>query len=46
VHRVVIGATVIDHEGVARAPEGPRFEVAAIPTTQGGKITRIDFVRG
>jgi hypothetical protein len=46
VHRVVIGATVIDHEDVARAPEGPRFEVAAIYTTHGGKITRIDFVKG
>lgn len=46
VHRIVIGATVIDHEDVARSPEGPHFEVAAIYTTQNGKITRIDFVKG
>lgn len=46
VHRVVVGATVIDHEDVARAPDGPRFEVAAIYTTRDGKIARVDFVKG
>jgi hypothetical protein len=46
VHRIVIGATVIDHEDVARTPDGARFEVAAIYTTQAGKIARVDFVKG
>lgn len=46
VHRMVIGATVIDHEDVARAPDGPRFEVAAIYTTRDGRIARVDFVKG
>lgn len=45
VHRIVIGAKVIDHEDVVRGPEGPRFEVAAIYTMQDGKIARVDFVK-
>ena len=46
VHRIVIGATVIDHEDVARTPDGERFEVAAIYTMRNGKIGRVDFVKG
>lgn len=46
VNRVVIGNTVIDHERVARTPGGDTFDVAAIYTVRGGKIARVDFVRG
>ncbi|MGA0600719.1 nuclear transport factor 2 family protein [Caulobacter sp. KR2-114] len=46
VNRVVIGNTVIDHERVARTPGGDTFDVAAIYTIAGGKIARVDFVRG
>jgi len=45
-NRIVIGATVIDHERVARTPGGDIFEVAAIYTIRGDKIARVDFVRG
>lgn len=43
--RIDLGSTVIDHEEVSRAPDGERFEVAAIYTLQGGKISRVDFAR-
>ncbi len=46
VNRVVIGNTVIDHERVARTPGGDTFDVAAVYTIRGGKIARVDFVRG
>ena len=45
IHRIVVGATVIDHEDVARTAGGERFQVAAIYTMRDGKIARIDFVR-
>jgi hypothetical protein len=45
VHRIDLGATVIDHEDVERAPGGERFQVAAIYTLNGGQITRVDFAR-
>ena len=44
-NRVVVGATVIDHEKVIRAPGGETFEVAAIYTFRGDKIARVDFVK-
>lgn len=44
-HRMVIGATVIDHERVSRVPGGETFEVAAIYTIKGDKIVRVDFVK-
>jgi hypothetical protein len=46
VGRIVVGDTVVDHERVARKPGGDTFDVAAIYTIRGGKIARVDFVRG
>ena len=46
VSRIVIGDTVIDHERVVRKPGDASFDVAAIYTIRGGKIARVDFVRG
>ena len=43
--RMVVGQTVIDHERVARGPDGPVFDVAAIYTFRDEKIARIDFIR-
>lgn len=37
---------VIDHEDVARAPGGERFQVGAIYSFKGDKIARVDFARG
>jgi len=45
VNRVAVGATVIDHEDVTRAPGGERFEVAAIYTFRNGLIARVDFAK-
>lgn len=45
VNRIDLGATVIDHEAVERAPGGETFDVAAIYTIRGGKIARVDFAR-
>lgn len=45
VNRMVVGATVIDHERVVRAPGGATFEVIAIYTLAGGKIARVDFCK-
>ncbi len=45
VHRIDLGATVIDHESVSRGPGGDSFDVAAIYTLRDGKIARVDFVR-
>jgi hypothetical protein len=44
-NRMVLGATVIDHEKVVRSPGGETFEVIAIYTIAGGKIARVDFVK-
>jgi hypothetical protein len=44
-HRIVVGANVIDHEHVERAPGGDTFQVAAIYTLAGGKIARVDFAK-
>jgi uncharacterized protein (TIGR02246 family) len=45
VNRLVVGATVIDHEHVVRGPGVQPFEVAAIYTFADGKIARVDFVK-
>lgn len=45
VNRIAFANTVIDHEDVARAPDGERFEVAAIYTIKNGLIARVDFAR-
>ena len=44
-NRIVVGAHVIDHEQVLRAPRGESFQVAPIYTLAGGKIARVDFVK-
>ena len=44
--RIVLGATVIDHERVDRGDgTTPVFEVAAIYTFRGEKIARVDFAK-
>jgi hypothetical protein len=45
VSRMVLGATVIDHERVFRSPDAEPFEVAAIYTVAGDRIARVDFVK-
>lgn len=45
VKRIAVGAVVIDHEDIARGPDGPSFRAAAIYTVQAGRIVRVDFVR-
>jgi uncharacterized protein (TIGR02246 family) len=44
-NRIVVGANVIDHERVVRAPGGETFEVSPVYTIGGGKIVRVDFIR-
>ncbi len=44
-NRIVVGAVVIDHEHVVRAPGGEEFEIIAIYTLRDGKIARVDFAR-
>ena len=46
VSRIAVGDVVIDHERVTRTPGAEPFHVAAIYTLRGGKIARVDFVRG
>jgi hypothetical protein len=43
--RTAIGDKIIDHERVRRSPEAAPFEVLAIYSFAGGKISRVDFVR-
>jgi hypothetical protein len=43
--RMVVGATVIDHERVDRGTGAPTFEVAAMYTFAGDKIARVDFAK-
>ncbi|MET0181358.1 MAG: nuclear transport factor 2 family protein [Caulobacterales bacterium] len=45
VNRIAVGNTVVDHEDVVRAPGGERFEIIAIYTFRGEKISRVDFAR-
>ena len=44
-NRIVLGARVIDHERVLRAPGGDSFDVAAIYTISDARIVRVDFVK-
>jgi hypothetical protein len=44
--RMSVGNVVMDHERVSRAPGAEPFEVIAIYTVTGGKIARVDFVKG
>lgn len=44
-NRIAVGATVVDHEHVARAPGGEEFEIIAIYTIQNGLIARVDFAK-
>ncbi len=43
--RIVLGDKIIDHEHVARAPDGEQFEVVVIYTVKNGLIARSDFVK-
>jgi hypothetical protein len=45
VNRIALGDVVIDHEQVARSPEGPHLEAVAIYTVRDGLIARVDFVK-
>jgi uncharacterized protein (TIGR02246 family) len=45
VSRLALGDVVIDHEDVARGPDGQRFQAIAIYTVKNGLIARVDFVR-
>jgi uncharacterized protein (TIGR02246 family) len=45
VNRIALGDVVIDHEQVARSPEGPHLEAVAIYTVRNGLIARVDFVK-
>jgi uncharacterized protein (TIGR02246 family) len=44
-NRIVVGDVVIDHEDIARTPDGARFRAAAIYTVRDGMIARVDFLR-
>ena len=44
-NRMVVGATVVDHERVVRAPGGATFEVICIYTLADGRIARVDFAK-
>jgi hypothetical protein len=43
--RIAVGATVVDHERVVRAPGGEEFEIIAIYTFKDGLISRVDFAK-
>ena len=43
--RIAVGATVVDHEHVVRAPGGEEFEIIAIYTIKDGLISRVDFAK-
>ncbi|MDX2234940.1 MAG: nuclear transport factor 2 family protein [Hyphomonadaceae bacterium] len=44
-HRIVVGATVIDHEDIDRAPGGERFEAVAIYRVTDGLISHMSLAR-
>jgi hypothetical protein len=44
-NRMVVGATVVDHERVIRSPGGETFEVICIYTLADGKVARVDFAK-
>jgi len=43
--RMALGDKVIDHELVARGPDGPHLEAIAIYTVRDGLIARVDFIK-
>jgi hypothetical protein len=45
VNRIVLGATVIDHEQVSRGPGGPHFEAICVYTIKDGQVARVDFAQ-
>jgi hypothetical protein len=45
VNRIALGDYVIDHEKVARSPEGPFFDAICIYTVKNGLIARVDFLK-
>ncbi len=45
INRIALGATVIDHEQVARGPEGPHFEAICVYAIKDGLIARVDFAQ-
>ncbi len=40
-----LGSTVVLHEAVSRAPDGEQFEVLAIYSFEGDKVSRVEFIR-
>jgi uncharacterized protein (TIGR02246 family) len=40
-----LGQTVVLHEAVSRAPDGEQFEVLAIYSFEGDKVSRVEFIR-
>jgi len=40
-----VGETVLLHEAVSRAPDGEQFEVLAIYSFEGDKVSRVEFIR-
>lgn len=40
-----VGQTVVLHEAVSRAPDGEQFEVLAIYSFEGDKVSRVEFIR-
>ena len=40
-----LGTTVVLHEAVSRAPDGEQFEVLAIYSFEGDKVSRVEFIR-
>lgn len=40
-----LGETVVLHEAVSRAPDGEQFEVLAIYSFEGDKVSRVEFIR-
>lgn len=40
-----LGETVVLHERASRAPDGEQFEVMAIYSFEGDKVSRVEFIR-
>lgn len=40
-----LGDTVVLHEAVSRAPDGEKFDVLAIYSFEGDKVSRVEFIR-
>ncbi|MBU3078290.1 nuclear transport factor 2 family protein [Sphingomonas sp. XMGL2] len=41
----LLGETVVLHEKVSRAPDGDKFEVMSVYSFEGGKCSRVEFIR-